>query len=138
LETWQDYELALGKKLLDFALERGPVLCEWELLGLTDLEVYLYVLCKATEPLTDDSTTLPSANMPVVIHLDENGEIQEVEIPGPGTLFAKDIRRMFPLEAQVRIFDDLINYQQMGDHLLWRLDHPEEPPLFVLNATSQP
>ncbi len=138
LEMWQKIELALGTMLLDFALERGPVLCEWELLGLTDLEVYLYVLCKATVPLTDDSTTLPSADMPAVIHLGENGEIQEVEIPGPGTLFAEDIRRMFPPEAQVRIFDDLINYQQMGDHLLWRLDHPQEPPLFVLNTTPQP
>jgi hypothetical protein len=76
--------------------------------------------------------------MPAVVHLGEAGHILEVEIPGAGTLYASSIREMFPADITERIFDDLIDYRRLADHLLWRLDHPGEPPLVVLPAAPTP
>ena len=138
LERWGEYEIALATKLLDFALANGLVLCEWELLGQTNLEVYVYAYCMATVPVGEESSNLPAADVPAVIHLDVDGAIQSVEIPGAGTLYARDIRRMFPPDAQERIFHNLIDYKRLGDHLRWRIEHPGEPPLIVLSATPMP
>ena len=138
LEKWKEYETALAVALLGFALEKGPVLCEWELLGRNRLEVYVYAYCKATIPLSEERSTLTGADIPAVIHLDEDGSIKSVELPGAGTAYAKDIRRMFPPDSQQAIFDDLIDTKRLSDHLLWRLEHQDAPPLIVLEATPMP
>jgi hypothetical protein len=59
-----------------------------------------------------------------------------VEIPG--IHYADDIRQMFPTDAQERYFDGLIHFQELTDHVRWRREHPEEPPLIILNATPTP
>jgi hypothetical protein len=133
-----EYESALAVTLLGFALETGPVLCEWELLGRNRLEVYVYAVCIATVPLSEDSRNLSGADVPAVIHLDEDGSIKSVELPGGGTAYARDIRRMFPIDAQHMIFNDQIDTKRLSENLRWRLDHQEVPPLFVLEATPLP
>jgi hypothetical protein len=61
-----------------------------------------------------------------------------VEVPGGGSNYASDIRQMFPPEAQEKYFDGLIQFQELTDHLSWRREHPEEPPLIVLEVTPMP
>lgn len=136
--AWQDIEFALAAKIMDNALERSPVLCEWAYLGRDNLEIYLYIDCMATVPISEESSYLPSADMPAVVRLDPQGNIQEVEIPGAGTLYAEDIQRLFPLPIQNRIFEGLIDYGKLQDYLDWRLDHPDHPPLSITAGTPQP
>ncbi len=73
---------------------------------------------------------------PSVIHLKADGSVESVEIPGGGTSYARDIRRMFPAELHGRIFDHLISFQGMDDRIRWRRGHPDEPPLVILNSLS--
>jgi hypothetical protein len=76
--------------------------------------------------------------MPVVIHIQADGSVQSVEIPRGGSNYAADIRRLFPAEAAEKYFDRLIHFQELTDHLNWRREHPEEPPLIVINPTPTP
>jgi len=39
-----------------------------------------------------------------------------------GTQYARDIRKLFPLDVQERIFNHLIDYRRLDQHLYWRLD----------------
>jgi hypothetical protein len=127
---WQELEEALAQNLMASHLNRGPVFCEWAYLGEEFPEVYLYVICRSTVPLQEGDTHLPGVSIPAVVIYDQ-GEIQGVQIPGAGSLYARDIRELFPPEVQKTIFQDQIDYQALSDHLLRRLDHPDEPPLVV-------
>ncbi len=132
VERWKDYEAALAGVLLKGV---EPVLCEWELLGRSDQEMYVWAVCMST--FSVESTGLPYyAEMPAVIHIGTDGTIQSVEIPGAH--YATDIRRMFPPDAQERYFNRLIHFQELTDHLRWRMEHLREPPLIVISATQTP
>jgi len=134
LERWKEYEDALRRIILK---DVESVLCEWEILGRSDQEIYVWAVCMSI--FSVESTGLPyHSTMPTVIHIDADGAVQSVEIPGGGTHYASDIRRMFPPDAQERYFERLIHFQELTDHLNWRREHPEEPPLIVLSATPMP
>lgn len=47
VERWKDYETALGATYLN---GESSVLCEWEILGRSDLELYVWAVCKSTIP----------------------------------------------------------------------------------------
>ena len=138
LERWQEYEDALSKALFPSSFVADQFLCEWEILGRSNQEVYVWTVCMTIA--SDASTGRPSlhSTMPVVIHIQAAGSVQSVEIPGGGTHYAADIRRMFPADAAEKYFDGLIHFQELTDHLNWRREHPEEPPLIVLSATPIP
>jgi hypothetical protein len=76
--------------------------------------------------------------MPVVVRLTPEGAVLDVQVPGAGSHYAGDIRAMFPPEAQERLFEDLIDYRSLSEHLAWRREHPGEPPLIVARATGTP
>lgn len=81
---------------------------------------------------------LSSSSIPAVIHLESDGAIQKVEIPGPGTY---DYPRMFPLNIQEQFeYYRFGRAGKMSEHLELRQQHPEaeEPPLIVLNVTPTP
>ena len=134
VERWMEYESALAGTILKNV---ESVLCEWEILGRSDQEVYVWAVCTSTFSI-GNSGLFYIAEMPAVIHIGVDGAVQSVEIPGAGTQYASDIRRMFPLDAQEKYFSKLINFQELTDHLKWRREHPEEPPLIVLSATPLP
>jgi hypothetical protein len=136
LERWREYETALAKTFLPF-LPPDEVLCEWELLGQSDQEVYVWAECRSTIPI-GDTGQFSGADIPAVIHLGTDGVVQSVKIPGAGTDYGPDIRKMFPLDVQVMIFGRLIDFNRLSAHLEWRRDHPEEPPLIVFDATLTP
>jgi len=141
MERWKEYEDALATALFPpkyIPQSPSEFLCEWEILGRADQEVYVWAVCMSIFS-AGVNTGLPyGGSIPAVIHIGIDGTVQSVEIPGGGTDYASDIRRMFPLDAQERIFGHLINFQELTDHLSWRRENPEELPLIVLSATPIP
>ncbi len=127
VERWREYETALAKSILP--MFEYMVLCEWDILGRSELEVYVWAICR--NPAGDDSR-------PAVIHLEIDGSILEVKIPKRGTpsnvneLFPKEIREKFSLYALGATFDG--RRKEMYQHLLYRETHPETPPLVVLSS----
>lgn len=138
MEKWTEYQTALATALFSpkyIPQSPGEFLCEWEILGQSDQEVYVWAVCMSI--FSAGSNGLPyHGEMPVVIHIGEDGSVQRVEIPRGGTHYASDIREMFPPAAQERYFGKLIPFRELTDHLRWRRTHPEEPPLIVLSAMS--
>lgn len=134
LERWNEYENAVAKKLMPLAPPK-KVLCEWELSGRSDQEVYVWAVCMETIPAVEISPFFfPVVSIPAVIHLGADGDVQNVEIPEYGLNYMSDILRMFPLDAQKGVVD----IGRMEEHLDLRREHPEEPPLIVLNAIPTP
>ena len=142
VERWKEYENVLAKSLLSF-LPPEEVLCEWEILGRSEQEVYVWAVCTSiissgTSPISG-TEIFSSPSTPAVIHLGEDGSVQSVEIPGAGSFYAPDINRMFPPDVQ----EEIKRYHFRGageifEHIKWRRTHPEEPPLIVLIATPRP
>lgn len=136
MERWKEYEEALARALFPSSFIPGQFLCEWEILGRSESEVYVWTVCMSIFPVANE---LPlHSTMPVVIYISADGSIQTVEVPGGGTNYASDIREMFPTYAQEKYFDKLIHFQELTDHLNWRREHPQEPPLIVLSTTPTP
>jgi hypothetical protein len=136
VERWKEYETALAKTIFPSSFIPGKFLCEWEILGQAGQEEYVWVKC--TSIFLVGVELYLQGEIPAVIHVRTDGSIQSVEFPGGGTDYARDIRRMFPPYAYERYFSRLINFQELIDHLHWRREHPEEPPLVVLSATPTP
>ncbi|MFN2148079.1 MAG: hypothetical protein ACK2T2_06780 [Anaerolineales bacterium] len=107
------------------------------ILGRDGGEIYVWARCSGLTVIGQINPTHPTAEMPAVIHLSADGNVENVEIPGAGNLYASSIRNMFPGEIQTIIFDDLIDYARLSQHLRWRLEHPEDPPLVVLDSTPE-
>jgi len=122
IERWREYQTALAGQL-DY---RPPenILCEWELLGRSGNEVYVWAICG------EIFGHRPSLESLVVIYTLNDGSVA-------GALRSED-RRMFPFNVQEKYFGGLIHFQELVDHLRWRQRHPEEPPLIVLSATPIP
>ena len=130
VQRWQEYEDALVRTILSYRLPE-EVVCEWEILGQTTQEVYVYTYC------ADLYSVGPSqASIPALIHIGEDGSVQNVEIPGAGSSYGPDIKRLFPTSIQERIFGRSINFKEMGDRLRWRRGHPNDPPFIVLSSMS--
>jgi len=137
VERWKEYEDALARALFPSSFIPGEFLCEWEILGQTDQEVYVWAVCMSAF-LVGNSGLYYHAEMPTVIYIGADGSVQSVEIPGGGSSYATDIRRMFPPDAAEKYFNRLIHFQELTDHLRWRREHPDELPLIVLSATPIP
>lgn len=124
---WVMYEKALSSAINH--TEDG--LCEWDLLGYSGNEVYVYALCQVRGPHRT------SGSGPAVLHLDENGEIKRVTIPRDGNVYNDDIRAMFPAELHKVIFDP----GYMGPHAEEHIDERMKsngPPLIEIYATPLP
>lgn len=142
VERWREYEDALARSVLSF-LPPEEVICEWEILGRSEQEVYVWALCTSIISLgttLDGTETFSSSSTPAVIHLREDGSVQSVEKPGSGSKRISNILKMFPPDVQ----EKFENYHfgragaEIGERLVWRRTHPDEPPLIVLSATPMP
>ncbi len=90
-------EQALAKALLS---QDQNVYCSWQILTPpTATDLYAWALCE----LQVSPNSAVSA--PVAVHLDASGHYAQVQIPRDGSLYAPDIRQLFPTEAQTIIFD---------------------------------
>jgi hypothetical protein len=132
-ERWIAYENALAAAFL--SLPDLPVkgLCEWEILGQKEHEVYVWAMCQVA-----DSAEGQAMSAPAVIVLAENGNIEKVETPGDGSQYAEDIRNMFPLELQEKMLSQSItSTDEMWAHIQFRHNNPE-PPLIAGSGTALP
>ncbi len=74
---------------------------------------------------------------PAVIDLKEDDSIENVKVPGDGTQYAADIRKMFPKAIQERIFSHSIDVSGMWSHLQLRHEYPA-PPLIANSGAPLP
>jgi hypothetical protein len=126
VERWVEYQNALAKNVLAH-LPPEEVLCEWEILGRSGNDVYVWAVCSGKDS---------GGSVPAVIHLETDGAIQSVE---RATNWSRDIPRLFPPDVR----EKFAHYQdrragEMQEHIEWRRTHPEEPPLIILSATLTP
>ncbi len=130
LERWQEYENALAAKFLPLPYIPGKGLCEWEILGQSEHEVYVWAICQVAGSIEGTAMSAPA-----VIYLAENGSIENVKVPGDGSQYANDISNMFPKDLQQKILS--FNSDEMWSHLQLRQTNPE-PPLIVGTGVPLP
>ena len=132
VERWQEYEDALARVIFSY-LPPEKVVCEWVILGRANLDVYVSAYCASIYSAGPGQATIPA-----VIHLNLDGSVQNAEIPGSGSSYGPDIRRLFPEELQEQIFNHStyseILWERMRDRMRWRRGHPDEPPLIVFST----
>lgn len=126
------YQSALASTFLYPGGSGTAGLCEWEILGQSGREVYVWAMCQTA---LDAEGMAMSA--PAVIHLGENGYITGVDVPRDGAHYGPDIRQLFPRRVEKMVFDHAIDTGAMWDHIQKRRQHPE-PPLIVLTQTPLP
>jgi hypothetical protein len=126
LERWREYEAALGKAIFK---EATLVLCEWEIVGQSDQEVYVWAICTNMDG---------TGSVPAVVYLNSDGTVQSAAYTGniPEVTFNDALRKLFP--ADVREKFRYIDVGDMSVHLERRRTHPKEPPLIVLSTTPTP
>jgi len=161
VERWQEYQSELAKVLFSYSFphiliyyDPEGALCEWDILGHSDREMYLWAHCKSADGLGGMSG-------PTLIYLKPDGSIREVKYSNPeedphnSELLVYDLH-LFPIDIQeafcLYYFFGFVpqckpiipDYQGndglpprarlLFDHLKYRRTHPEEPPLVVLSA----
>ena len=132
LERWKEVETALAERLLP-EYPRDEVLCEWELTDKSERKLIVWAICMATVTFAGTGNYyFPAASLPALIHLDDEGGVESVEIPRYGEDYLSDYRKLFPEGAWKNLPDAIA----MEKHLHWRRRNPTEPPLVVLNVTA--
>jgi hypothetical protein len=165
VERWKDYQIELAKVLFAFDPDHPEgydpdaykdAFCEWDILGQSGQELYLWADCNSANGLVLESN-------PAVIYIERDGSIRAVNVvrakPDPRTQFAVYDLHLFPMSVQeilcLYYFFGTVpqcssitsNYvpniglsareRVLISHLEYRRkDHTEEPPLVVLSATS--
>ena len=124
---WMIYERALSKAVV--GTSNG--LCEWEIYGKSEHEVYVWAECRVREPIGS------AGSVPAVIRLAENGEIENVIIPRDGTDYPIDVRALFPADIQEKIFNQTFNGPAAEAHIDERLK-TGGPPLIAIAGTALP
>ena len=126
VERWEEYQTALAKSVRAH-LPPEEVLCEWDILGRSGNDVYVWAVCR---------DNVGGGSVPAIIHLDSEGAVLSVE---RAKNWSRDIPRLFPPD----VIEKFAHYhagraEEMREHIEWRRAHPDEPPLIVLLATPTP
>lgn len=168
MERWQEYQKELAKALFSFDPEHPEgyspevykdALCEWDILGRSNEEVYVFAVC-----ISNDSLWLP-AN-PAIIYLKSDSSVREVvsvraSIDRRTQLEIYDLR-LYPIDVQKKLCLYYFGWAQCDAiipgyfsprslqprenelilHLKYRRSHAEESPLVILltipTATPMP
>lgn len=121
---WMEYEKALAKAVVN----TEDALCEWEILGTSGNEVYVWALCKVKAPIGS------AGSVPAVIKLAENRKIEEVIIPRDGSYYPVDVKALFPADIQEQIFNPTFDGPAAEKHIDERLK-TNGPPFIALQET---
>ena len=140
LERWKEYETALAEKLLP-QYPRDTIWCEWELMDKSEQKINVWAVCMTSVTSAKvGNYYFAAASIPAIINISPDGGVQSVEIPKYGPEYMIDFLKLFPNGAWKKLQNDswgnLPNAEAMEKHLHWRIIHPAEPPLVVLNATA--
>lgn len=143
VERWKEYQRELAKVVISSNPESGndpaiykDALCEWDILGQSDDEIYVYAVCASFNYHA-------GMRSPAIIYINPDGSIRKVTVPGyKGMNYDLD---PFPINVQEKLC--FYNFNQCNEsirshlrldalyaHLEYRKYHPEEPPLVVLSA----
>ncbi|MCJ7694714.1 MAG: hypothetical protein MUO40_04730 [Anaerolineaceae bacterium] len=131
-DRWMLYEDALASRLLRVPNVRGAGLCEWEILGQSGQEVYIWAMCQVADDPNGSATSAP-----VVIRIDQDTTIESVELPRDGSEWGDDVRAMFPEDLWSVIFFEKADIDGMWAHIQLRHTNPE-PPLIALEGLKLP
>ncbi len=121
VERWREYQTELAKALFSFSLPYQPerrynpeeykdALCEWDILGQSGQEVYVWAACVAAKYFTYPAMGFGVVGVemnPAVIDLEMDGSIREVNVPGveyddSNQLPIYDLH-LFPLDVQEKL-----------------------------------
>jgi hypothetical protein len=127
IPRWMEYEKALSKAVVN----TDDAFCEWEILGTSGDEVYVWTLCKVKEPIGT------AGSGPVVIQLGDGGKIEKVTLPRDGNFYPQDIQILFPKDIQNKIFHSAFNVEDAEKHIDERLIN-NGPPLIAIEETPLP
>jgi hypothetical protein len=121
VERWLAYETALATQFS--YLPPAQVICEWEVLGRRENEIYVWAVCGE---IKDNRVGLEG--------------LAVIYAGGPvPTALRSDDPAMYPKSVLDRYFSGLIHFQELVDHLRERQKHSlAEPPLIILNAKRTP
>jgi len=123
---WTTYQLALSRAII----KRDDGLCEWEIWGVSNNQVYVWAECQGKND--------PAAGSgPAVIYLGDSYEIQRVIIPRDGVNFNNDVKSLFPSYIQTKIFSRAFDAPKYMEHIQGR-KISNGPPLIALSATQLP
>jgi hypothetical protein len=86
----------LQSVLADAMLTDPAALCEWDVWGEAQQTLYVWAVC--------ESASGAAVSAPAVVHLDVDGHVAGASLPGDGTGYGHDVRRLFPPGVQKRIF----------------------------------
>ena len=133
LERWQEYEEALGNAIYE-RVSREEIICEWQIVGRAEREVYVLVACSGFRPFDSKLTTSTRCS---VVYLGADGEVQSIGTieNTPGSSYGDIRRKLFPPGIYERCVHTPAD--RMKEHLESRRENPE-PPLIVLDATITP
>ena len=132
LPRWVEYERALARTFFHFPTGiTGHGICEWEVLGHSGQEVYVYAMC-----INLNNTYGSRMRSPAVIYLGSNGEIESIKIPQPGNQHSEDVLKMFPAEVQKRLANPDYG-ADWSDHLVVRRNKVIQP-LIIVQGTPLP
>jgi hypothetical protein len=134
IARWKEYEQALASKLLSH-LPPEEVLCEWEILGETERDVYVWAVCIGLPPTGRGDEYAPSASIPAVVHLNPDMSIHTVELPRDNhASYVDGIQKLFPENVKKRMFERSTKISDMIAHIKLRRKNPE-PPLNIQLST---
>ncbi len=123
--TWRDYEIALVRAILPATLANG--VCDWEVLGHSGQEVYVWAFCAAQQPGAD----IAAASVPAVLSLADDGHTVTARIPRDGSYYPGDVQALFPVAVQQMVFDRPSSETpaRLAQHARRRLTLSTLPPL---------
>mgnify|MGYP000973853259 FL=1 len=134
VERWTECQTELAKIVLSgYGSVSKYALCEWDILGRSGQEVYVWAFCIERGA---------NGSHPAVIYLEKDGAIRDVRIArykGDSfdlSIFPEYVQEKCDLYLGYSLFDGRI--KEMIEHVHYRETHPEIPPLVVLSAISMP
>ena len=162
VEHWQEYQTELAKALFVYNPEfpqwsygsdvSKDAICEWDILGWSDQEMYLWVACISANGLSLRTN-------PAVVYLELDDSIQKVNVPNVEVNHRDQTEtydlQLFPIGIQEKLclyyfygfvpqcheitpaYIPSFDLRREGvflSHLKYRKTHPEEPPLIVLSV----
>ena len=133
VDRWIQYQSALSVVYLSSSVSG---LCEWNILGQSEHKIYVWAICQEANSIGGAAMSAPA-----VIHLAQNRDIEKVEVPGDGSQYGVEIRRMFPSTLQEKVLSYEANSKDsldaMWNHIQLRHKNPDTP-LIVKAGISLP
>jgi hypothetical protein len=116
-------ETYLNQYILELSTNDGEIHSAYELLGndFSKKELYIWALSVEISPGETQSTSGVSAPLLLKIEQKDNRlHIVDHRFPSDGTLYNRDIKRMFPEEVQEKIWS--FNSSKLWDEIVERVE----------------